>query len=190
MRRRTVIQEVWIPSRSPKRAPHIPLVAKPIVSTACINRVVARAQGRMKGASRGVKDCARAGLLLTKELPDVQDQADAPSYTGHVGQLTTVMAMHTGGACPTERATGGRLCGNYRQGDDLISHITVDYFSFLGKIQEDCMFILSTTILPRVFPSLEHVLVTVLFPLFKGLDDLVESFAQLERSHARFTKSV
>ncbi len=33
------------------------------------------------------------------------------------------------------------------------------------------MFILSTTILPRVFPSLEHVFVTVLFPLFNGLDD-------------------
>jgi hypothetical protein len=34
------------------------------------------------------------------------------------------------------------------------------------------MFILSTTILPRIFTSLEHVFLTVLFPLFKGLDDL------------------
>jgi hypothetical protein len=42
-----------------------------------------------------------------------------------------------------------------------------------GKSKQEFLFILSTTILPRVFPSLEHVFLTLLFPLFEGLDDLV-----------------
>jgi hypothetical protein len=63
----------------------------------------------MKGTSREGYDFARTGLLITKEFAHMQDEANAPSDAGHIGQVTTVMAMNTGGPASTQRAAGIRL---------------------------------------------------------------------------------
>ena len=74
------------------------------------------------------KDFAHTRRLITKELAHIQDQANALSCAGHVSQLTIIMAMDPGGACPTEWTTGGSLCRNSRKSDHLLRHITAYYF--------------------------------------------------------------
>src|SRR5438105_1087130 len=65
--------------------------------------------GLNEGSKPLGKDCSSTGRHITEELAHMQDQANALPCTWHICKLTAVMAMDTGGACPTEGAARGSL---------------------------------------------------------------------------------
>ena len=66
----------------------------------------------------------------------MQEEANAPSRTGPIGQVTTIRAMHTGGPAPTQRTAGILLGGNDRQYDLLIGDIETSHLQSFWQAQE------------------------------------------------------